>query len=268
MEKFLENLNDELTITGIILSGGAGTRMGLFTQRVANKHLMPIYDKLMIEFPIHTLVNSGITTISIVTGNRYSGQFVDVLGNGKEWGIRQLSYAYQFGEGGIADALRCAKPNIPPGSNIAVCLGDNIFEQSFKKEINDFCIETKTQKSLCHLFLKKVVDPNRFGVACFDDNEFTSIIEKPPTGFHPDGLRISDLAVTGLYLYTYDVFDYIEKLKPSGRGELEVTDLNNFYLKNGNCKFTILDTFWHDAGTPDSLLICSEWCKNKARGYK
>jgi glucose-1-phosphate thymidylyltransferase len=237
---------------GIILAGGLGTRMGIYTKRVGNKHLMPIYDRVMIEFPIMTLVNSGITNITIVTGNRYSGQFVDFLGNGKEWGIETLNYAYQFGEGGIADALQCAKYNIPRGEQVAVILGDNIFENDFRAEVMYFTGEHDMCQQ-AHIFLKEVIDPHRFGV--FDQKNI-HIVEKPK---YPP----SNMAVTGFYLYDYSVFNIIQNLKPSSRGELEITDVNNHYLGNCKMRFTEIDGFWHDAGTPDSIITCSEYVKNK-----
>lgn len=239
---------------GIILAGGTGSRMGLYTQRVGNKHLMPVYDKVMIEFPINTLVNAGIKNITIVTGNRYSGQFVDFLGDGKEWGIEHVSYAYQFGEGGIADALKCAYSSVPKDESIAVILGDNIFENNFAKLIHLVDINPMWA---C-IFTKKVKDPERFGVYSFYHNK---IIEKPVC-------YVGDMAVTGLYLYPYDVFEKIKTLKPSKRGELEITDINNMYIKKKKFHLISIPGFWHDAGTPESLLECTIWRKNQRNNVK
>jgi len=241
---------------GLVLAGGKGTRMGLFTKRVGNKHLMPIYDRLMIEFPIMTLVNSGIKDITIVTGSRYSGSFLDVLGDGKEWGIEHLSYAYQFGEGGIADALRCAEYSIGKCQNESICviLGDNIFEDTFSDDVKNFICPLGTNQ-YAKIFLKEVHDPERFGVVKMNDATITDILEKPK---YPP----TNLAVTGLYMYTRDVFTLIDRLKPSQRNELEISDLNKIYLQDGNkLDYSIVNGFWGDAGTPESLLSCSEWVK-------
>lgn len=231
---------------GVILAGGLGTRMGMYTKRIGNKHLMPIYDRLMIEFPISTLVKSGVKNITIVTGNRYSGQFVDLLGNGKEWGLDSINYAYQFGEGGIADALRCAYNSVPKDEPIMVILGDNLFSESFASIPQD--------DKNAQVFLKFVHDPERFGVAELRGTSITRIVEKPKN-------PVGNMAVTGLYIYPYDVFSKISSLSPSDRGELEVTDLNNMYLAEGRLEWWEVTGKWHDAGTPDSLLECSKLVK-------
>jgi len=242
---------------GVILAGGLGTRMGIYTKRVGNKHLMPVYDRVMIEFPIETLVKSGITNMTIVTGNRYSGQFVDFLGNGKEWGIDTLNYAYQFGEGGIADALRCARPCIPENESIAVILGDNIFENDFKHEVMNEMFSSA--RGNARIFIKEVRDPHRFGVVEFHGSEIINIVEKPKT-------PPSNYAVTGLYFYDAPtVYHIIDNLKPSGRGELEITDVNNYYIKQHTLEYTEVPGFWHDAGTPDSLITCAEYVKQKSK---
>lgn len=245
---------------GVILAGGLGTRMGLYTKRIGNKHLMPIYDKIMIEFPICTLVESGITNITIVTGNRYSGQFVDLLGDGKEWGIKKINYAYQFGEGGIADALKCAESSVPKDEPICVILGDNVFEDRFNSTIDSFDLYCKTGKPAANIFLKEVEDSSQFGIIDFDDNgRIVNIIEKPKNGLNKKGH-----AVVGLYMYSYDVFKKIESLTPSDRKELEVTDLNKLYMKDESLAYNMVNGFWSDAGTLDSLLKCSNWCKLQA----
>lgn len=239
---------------GVILAGGLGTRLRPLTF-ITNKHLLPVYDKPMVYYPIRTLVEAGITEIMIVTGGPHCGHFMRVLKNGDEWGIKHLEYAYQEKEGGIADAIALAKSFADEGP-IAVILGDNTTDASIKSAVETF-------DKGARIFLKKVPDPERFGVPVFDKKDpskIAEILEKPkdpPNNF----------AVVGLYIYDNTVFDRIGKLKPSAREELEVTDLNNFYIADGQLKWAELRGFWSDAGTFDSLFRSNEfWAKNKAKG--
>ena len=226
---------------GVILAGGLGTRLRPLTL-VTNKHLLPVFDRPMIYYPIECMVNAGINDILIVTGGEHAGDFLKLLKNGKQLGVRHLEYAYQEGEGGIADALKLAE-EFADGEKICVILGDNIIEKNIRKAAADFY----TQRSGSKLLLKEVPDPQRFGVATMDANgKIADIVEKPanPT---------SNLAVTGIYFYDADVFKVCQTLKPSGRGELEITDVNTYYLKRGDLTFDVLDGWWTDAGTFDSL---------------
>lgn len=226
---------------GIILAGGLGTRLHPLT-KITNKHLLPIYDKPMVYYPIQTLVNAGITDIMIVTGGNYAGDFLRLLGNGKEFGLTHIHYAYQEGEGGIADALSMAGW-FAEGEKICVVLGDNIIENNIVKAVRDFEKQDKGAKIL----LKEVPDPERFGVAEISDGKLISIVEKPR-------VPKSNLAVIGIYLYDGRVFDFIKTIKPSDRGELEITDVNNAYLENGTMTWEMLRGWWTDAGTFESLL--------------
>ena len=225
---------------GIILAGGVGSRLLPLT-KVTNKHLLPIYDKPMIYYPLMTLINGGITDILIVSGEQHAGHFLNLLGSGKEFGIK-LSYEVQKGSGGIADALRLAE-DFANRDSVAVILGDNIFEDNISKSVKSFI----NQKKGAMIFLKKVKDPKRFGVAEIKNKDIISIEEKPKK-------PKSDLAVTGLYFYDNTVFSIINKLKPSARGEYEITDVNNIYLKNNKLKYDILSGYWTDAGTFESLF--------------
>jgi len=227
---------------GIILAGGLGTRLRPMTL-VTNKHLLPVYDRPMVYYPIQCLVNAGIDQILIVTGGEHAGDFFKLLRNGKDLGVRHLEYAYQEGEGGIADALKLAE-DFADGGKICVILGDNIIEKNINHAVADF----RTQEKGAKVLLKKVEDPHRFGVAEFgQDGAITRIIEKPK---NPP----SDMAVTGFYMYDGRVFDICRTLKPSGRGELEITDVNNDYLRRGELTWSELDGWWTDAGTIPSLL--------------
>ena len=229
---------------GIILAGGLGTRLHPLT-KITNKHLLPIYDKPMVYYPIQTLVNAGITDIMIVTGGNYAGDFLRLLGNGKEFGLTHIHYAYQEGEVGIADALSLAGW-FAEGEKICVVLGDNIIENNIVKAVKDFEKQDKGAKIL----LKEVPDPERFGVAEISDGKLISIVEKPK-------VPKSNLAVIGIYLYDGRVFDFIKTIKPSDRGELEITDVNNAYLENGTMTWEMLHGWWTDAGTFESLLRAS-----------
>jgi glucose-1-phosphate thymidylyltransferase len=231
---------------GIILAGGMGTRLLPLT-RVTNKHLLPIYDKPMVYYPLETLIKCGIKNILIVSGPEHSGHFLRLLGSGKEFGVK-LTYEIQEEAGGIAQALSLAE-DFADGGSIAVILGDNIYDGNFEREITAF-------KEGAKLFLKEVEDPKRFGVAELQDDKIIGIEEKPES-------PKSKQAVTGLYVYENSVFDYIKQLKPSGRGELEITDVNNFYVKEGKCSFHKIEGFWSDAGTMDSLFNAALFMRNK-----
>lgn len=225
---------------GIILAGGNGRRLAPITN-VTNKHLLPIYDRPMIFYPIATLKNAGLKEILVVCGREFAGSFVNLLGTGREFGVR-FSYAVQEAAGGISEALALAE-DFANGDSVAVILGDNIFQDNVKKAAVTF---TK-KKQGAKFFLKPVKDPERFGVAEVAGKKIVGIEEKPK---QPK----SNLAVTGLYMYDGHVFDYIKTLKRSARGELEITDLNNIYIKKGNASYEALKGAWTDAGTFESLL--------------
>jgi glucose-1-phosphate thymidylyltransferase len=226
---------------GVILAGGLGSRLHPLT-KTTSKHLLPIYDKPMIYYPIETLINAGIRDILIVTGGNHAGEFLRLLGDGKDFGLDHVNYTYQEGEGGIADALRLAR-YFCGSEKMVVVLGDNIIEGNIVQAVKDFEQQPKGAKVL----LKEVSDPERFGVAELDGDKVLSIVEKPKK-------FISKYAVVGIYFYDSRVFDIIEGLAPSGRGELEITDVNNDYLNHGELTFSIIDGWWTDAGTFDSLL--------------
>jgi glucose-1-phosphate thymidylyltransferase len=228
-------------LKGVILAGGLGKRLYPLT-KITNKHLLPVYNKPMIYYPIQTLVDAGIKDILIVTGGNHAGEFLRLLGDGSEFGLKQINYAYQEGEGGIAEALRLAE-HFADGAKIAVMLGDNIIEKDIRKTAEEFRKQPKGAKIL----LKKVEDPERFGVAELKGKRIVSIEEKPKK-------PKSDYAVTGIYMYDSKAFEIIKRLKPSRRGELEITDVNNVYLKKGELTYGILDGWWTDSGTFDSLL--------------
>jgi len=229
---------------GVILAGGLGSRLRPLTL-VTNKHLLPVYDRPMIHYPIECLVNAGIRDVLIVTGGDHAGDFLKLLRNGKHMGLRHLEFAYQEGEGGIADALKLAE-DFADNDKICVILGDNIIEGSISKAAGEFF----AQRSGAKLLLKEVNDPQRFGVARFEgapgSGRIVEILEKPkdPPSRH---------AVTGIYFYDGAVFDMCKSLSPSARGELEITDVNNFYLKRGDLTYNMLDGWWTDAGTIESL---------------
>lgn len=226
---------------GVILAGGLGTRLYPLT-KVTNKHLLPIYNKPMIYYPIQTLINAGIDDILIVTGGNNAGDFLRLLGNGKEFGLKHINYTYQEGEGGIADALRLAE-FFAAGEKICVVLGDNIIEKNIQKAVEAF----RKQKEGAKLLLKEVPDPHRFGVPVFRGEKIICIEEKPE---EPK----SKYAVIGIYLYDATVFDMIKTLKPSQRGELEITDVNNWYIEKEAMTWDILEGWWTDAGTFESLI--------------
>jgi glucose-1-phosphate thymidylyltransferase len=226
---------------GVVLGGGTGSRLNPLT-RVTNKHLLPIYDKPMVYYPVQTLVNAGITDILLVTGGKNAGDFLRLLGNGREFGLKHLNYTYQEGEGGIAEALGLAE-FFADGQPICVILGDNIIENNICQAVDNF----KCQSGGARILLKQVPDAQRFGVAEIRGNHVISIEEKPKS-------PKSDYAVIGVYLYDASVFEKIRRLKPSGRGELEITDVNNFYIEEGKLTYEILNGWWTDAGTFESLV--------------
>jgi len=226
---------------GVILAGGLGTRLYPLT-KVTNKHLLPVYDKPMIYYPIQTLINAGIDDILIVTGGNNAGDFLRLLGNGKDFGLRHINYTYQEGEGGIADALRLAE-FFAGKDKVCVLLGDNIIEKNIRKAADAFA----AQKEGAKILLKEVTDPSRFGVPELRGDRIVRIEEKPK---EPK----SKYAVIGIYFYDQSVFDIIKTLKPSNRGELEITDVNNWYIERGVMTWDILEGWWADAGTFESLI--------------
>jgi len=226
---------------GVVLAGGTGSRLNPLT-RVTNKHLLPIYDKPMVYYPIQTLVNAGITEILLVTGGKNAGDFLRLLGNGRDFGLKHINYTHQEGEGGIAEALGLAE-YFAGNDPICVVLGDNIIENNICHAVESF----KKQKAGAKILLKEVEDAERFGVAEIRGDRVINIQEKPK---NPK----SNYAVIGVYLYDATVFQKIRRLKPSGRGELEITDVNNFYIEEGSLSYDILDGWWTDAGQFESLL--------------
>ncbi|MFH1030465.1 MAG: sugar phosphate nucleotidyltransferase [bacterium] len=225
---------------GVIIAGGKGTRLMPLT-KVVNKSLLPIYNKPLIYYPIIKLRDAGITNILITSGSEHAGQFLDLLGSGKDLGVK-LSYEVQEEPGGIAQALGLAE-DFADNHKIVAILGDNIFEHELKKAVEVF----KNQEKGAKIFLKEVTDPERFGVPEIDGDKIVNIVEKPknpPTNY----------AVTGIYMYDNQVWSAIKNLKPSSRGELEITDVNNFYVREGSMSYEILNGEWIDAGTFDALL--------------
>ena len=226
---------------GVVLAGGTGSRLNPLT-RVTNKHLLPVYDKPMVYYPIQALVNAGIREILLVTGGKNSGEFLRLLGNGRDFGLKHLNYTYQEGEGGIAEALGLAE-YFAANEPVCVVLGDNIIENNICSAVENF----RRQKEGAKILLKKVPDAPRFGVAEIRGDYVIGIEEKPE-------FPKSDYAVIGIYFYDSTVFEKIKRLKPSGRGELEITDVNNFYIQEGKMSCEILEGWWTDAGTFESLL--------------
>jgi glucose-1-phosphate thymidylyltransferase len=230
---------------GIILAGGLGTRMFPLT-KITNKHLLPVYDKPMIYYPLQALVNAGIEDILLVTGGNYAGDFLRLLGNGQEFGLKHINYTYQEGEGGIAAALSLAE-FFADKDKICVILGDNVIEKNIRRAVKAF----EGQKEGALIMIKEVPDPQRFGVPVLKGEKIVKIEEKPTSPQSP-------YAVTGIYMYDNAVFDIIKTLKPSGRGELEITDVNNAYIERGQLTWEVLDGWWTDAGTFESLLRASQ----------
>ncbi|MFZ6035991.1 MAG: sugar phosphate nucleotidyltransferase [Patescibacteria group bacterium] len=237
---------------GIILAGGTGSRLYPLT-KVTNKHLLPVYNKPMIYYPLETLRDAGIDNILLVSGKGHAGHFLELLGDGRQFGVH-LSYAVQEEPGGIAQALGLAE-DFADDEKVVVMLGDNILEDSIKNAVNNFNQQERGAK----IFLKEVSNPESFGIAWVQGRTITRIVEKPQ---QPD----SRYAVVGVYMYDADVFKVIQTLKPSARGELEVTDLNNYYVKQGTMTFEILQGWWGDGGESfDSLLEAGKLAANKAK---
>jgi glucose-1-phosphate thymidylyltransferase len=238
---------------GIILAGGLGTRLNPLTA-ITNKHLLPIYDKPMIYYPIETLVDAGLDDIMIVTGGHHAGEFLRLLRNGKEFGLKELRYAYQAGEGGIAEALGLAE-HFADEDRVIVMLGDNIVEKSIRPYVQAFADQPRGAKIL----LKEVPNPQEFGVAEVAGDRVVGIVEKPKA-------PKTNYAVVGIYMYDARVFEIIKTLRPSDRGELEITDVNNAYIEAGEMTFAFLDGWWADAGEScDALLGTSQMVAERAR---
>jgi glucose-1-phosphate thymidylyltransferase len=229
---------------GVVLAGGLGSRLWPLT-KVTNKHLLPVYDRPMIYYPLTTLLRAGIREVMLVTGGNSAGDFLRLLGNGAELGFDQIYYACQEGERGIADALRLCEHFA--GDRIAVILGDNILQDDIAPYVRKF----EAQASGARILLKEVDDPARFGVPVFDGERLIAIEEKPA---HPK----SRYAVTGVYMFDRRVFDFIQALKPSQRGELEIADVHNRYIREGDLCYDVLDGAWSDAGTFESLFRAGE----------
>ena len=237
---------------GIVLAGGLGSRLYPLT-KITNKHLLPIYNKPMIYYPIETLVEAGIKDIMIVTGGDHAGNFLRLLGNGHDFGLKGINYAYQEAEGGIAEALSLAE-YFADGEKIVVILGDNLIEKSIKDDVQKFSGQDKGARIL----IKEIDSPERFGVVEFDGGKIIGIEEKPK---QPK----TNYAVTGIYMYDNQVFDLIKTLEPSARGELEITDVNNMYLAKGELEYSKLDGWWTDAGTFESLHHASKLIAERQR---
>jgi len=229
---------------GVVLAGGLGTRLRPLTA-VTNKHLLPVYDQPMVYYPIQTLVNAGITDIMIVTGGNSAGDFLKLLGNGKAFGLKHINYTYQEGEGGIAEALSLVE-HFAADDPVCVVLGDNIIEGNIRSAVRAY----RHQGGGAKIILKKVPDPERFGVPELDGRNVVRIEEKPE-------IPRSEYAVIGIYMYDSGVYEIIRTLTPSGRGELEITDVNNAYIERGEMTWEELEGWWTDAGTFESLLSAS-----------
>lgn len=237
---------------GVITAGGKGTRLYPLTY-ATNKHLLPVYNKPMIFYPIETLVKAGVKEILIIVGGPHVGHFLSVLRNGEDFGVEHLEFAYQDGEGGIAQALSLAE-KFAEGDNVTVILGDNTTDADISKPVRDF------QKGAM-IFLKEVPDPERFGVATLDPRDSTRVLKVTEKPKKPD----SNFAVTGLYIYDNRVFDLIRQIKPSDREELEITDVNNMYIKKGELRACRLNGYWRDAGTFETLLEANNHWAKKAK---
>lgn len=237
---------------GVILAGGLGTRLYPLT-KVTNKHLLPIFDKPMIFYPINTLVRAGIDEIMVVTGGPHCGDFLGVLKNGNELKIKHLEYAYQENEGGIAQALSLAE-DFADGDSVTVILGDNTSDADISEAVKNF-------NGGALIFLKEVPDPHRFGIATFDPNDESKILKITEKPKDPD----SKMAVTGVYIYDAKVFSFINEINPSERGELEITDVNNKYVEKGELRWDELKGYWWDAGTFDTLLEANNYWAEKGK---
>ena len=228
-------------VKGIILAGGLGTRLHPLT-KITNKHLLAIYNKPMIFYPLEALINAGIDDIMIVTGGNNAGDFLRLLGNGSEFGLKHINYTYQQGEGGIAEALGLTE-HFAENQKVVVILGDNIIEKSIKNYVDKF----REQDEGGRILIKEVEDPQRFGTVELKGDKIVGIEEKPEK-------PKSNYIVTGIYMYNANVYKIIKTLKPSHRGELEITDVNNAYIKDEKMHYDVLDGWWTDAGTTESLL--------------
>ena len=227
---------------GVVLAGGLGARLNPLT-KITNKHLLPIYKKPMIFYPLEMLAAAGITDVILVTGGNSAGDFLRLIGNGKEFGLQHLHYTYQEGEGGIAQALGLAAPFVE-GEKIVVILGDNLLEKGIKDGVDAF----EKQEKGARVYLTEVEHPWEYGIAELDGNCIKRIVEKPKE-------PVSNLAVAGIYFYPPDVFEMIQGLSPSARGELEITDVNNLYIDRGEMEYQVIDGWWMDAGeNPEALL--------------
>ena len=240
---------------GVVLAGGLGTRLHPLT-KITNKHLLPIYKKPMIFYPIEMLAQAGIQDVLIVTGGNNAGDFLRLIGNGKQFGLRHLEYTYQEGEGGIADALSLAADFVD-GDKFTVVLGDNILEKGIREGVEAF----KKQPEGARIFLKEVEHPWEYGIATVEGKRITNIIEKPKNS-------ASNLAVIGVYMYPADVFDFIKGLTPSARGELEITDVNNRYIAQGVMQYDIVDGWWMDAGENAEALLMANLTVARMEGVK
>jgi glucose-1-phosphate thymidylyltransferase len=227
-------------LKGVVLAGGTGSRLAPLT-RVTNKHLLPVYDRPMVYYPIQLLVDAGIRDVMVVTGGNSAGDFLKLLGNGEAFGLEQMQYGYQKGAGGIAEALGLTRYFVGD-DDVVVILGDNILENPISGAVQSF----REQGGGARVLLKAVHDPERFGVAEVEDGRIARIVEKPQD-------PRSDLAVIGVYMYDNSVFDIVGALEPSARGELEITDVNNAYLERGQLHHDVIDGWWTDAGTFESL---------------
>ena len=236
---------------GVILGGGLGTRLRPLTS-ITNKHLLPVYDRPMIYYPIQTLVEAGIKDIMLVTGGNNAGDYLRLIGNGEDFGLKHMNYTYQKREGGIAEALGLCR-HFCGDDKVVVMLGDNILDGSIKKAAKDF----EKQKKGAKIFLKQVDNPREYGVAELAGKFVKNIVEKPK---EPK----SNLAVIGIYMYDAEVWKIIDTLVPSGRGELEITDVNNAYIKKGGITYEILDCWWGDAGSSiEDLWRVNQYIGNK-----
>jgi glucose-1-phosphate thymidylyltransferase len=240
---------------GVILAGGLGTRLHPLT-KITNKHLLPVYDKPMIYYPLQTLVSSGVTDILIVTGGPWAGEFLSLLGNGKEFGLKHLNYTYQSGEGGIADALSLAE-HFAADQPILLMLGDNFLEKPIKSAVDEFRANPRGAKIFC----TRVEHPEWYGVVELAGDRVARIVEKPK---EPK----SNLVAIGVYMYDNSVFEKIRKIEPSARGELEITDVNNLYLRDGQLRYDIIDGWWADAGESFEMYLKANVLAASLQGVK
>jgi glucose-1-phosphate thymidylyltransferase len=240
---------------GVVLAGGLGTRLSPLT-RITNKHLLPIFDRPMIFYPIEMLVMAGVRDIMIVTGGNSAGDFLRLIGNGEDFGLKRINYAYQKGEGGIAEALGFAREFVG-GERVVVVLGDNILERGIKKGVAAFLNQPRGSR----IFLKQVTNPWEYGIAAVEGDKIRRIVEKPQ---RPP----SNLAVIGVYMYPPDVFNVIDTLEPSARGELEITDVNNTYIQRDEMEYDLVDGWWIDAGENHEALLCANLTIARAKGFE